>query len=272
MASVSATPSAPQERALAGRIALVTGAGSGIGRAIAEAFAAAGAVVACADVRADRAEETAEAIRATGADALAFELDVADERAVVTCFAESERRLGPLAALVNNAGIATRSCPLHETPLDTWNRVLAVNLTGVFLCTRAALPQMLRRGEGAIVNVASMLGLVAAPADLYRFANYSASKGGVLALTRAAAAEYGPSGIRTNAIVPGWIAGTRLGEDEGRPDLDLGAIRAELAARTPAGRWGTPAEVAGAALYLASPAAAFVNGAVLEVDGGWLSQ
>jgi NAD(P)-dependent dehydrogenase (short-subunit alcohol dehydrogenase family) len=246
---------------LAGEVALVTGAGSGIGRAIAEALAEAGAEVVCSDVVLERAEETAAAI---GAQARPARLDVTDE-------AEVAQVVDRVDVLVNNAGIATASKPFHERTLEEWSSVLAVNLTGAFLCMRAALPAMIEHRHGAIVNIASVLGLVAPPPDLYGVADYEASKGGMIALTRAAAVEYGSRGIRTNAIAPGWIAGTRLGEADRAAGLDEEAIQADLERRIVAGRLGSPAEIAAAAVFLASPAAAYVNGVVLAVDGGWLA-
>lgn len=214
---------------LAGQVALVTGAGSGIGRAITNTLSEAGAAVVCGDLRPERAGETAASIREAGGQASEAELDVTREDSIEETVAEIIRRFGRLDVLVNNAGISTRTQPLHETSLQDWNRVLAVNLTGVFLCTRAALRPMLAHRTGVIVNIASILGLVSAPPDLWRFANYSASKGGVIALTRATAAEYGPEGIRANAIAPGWIAGTRLGEEDRPPDPNVEKIHVQPA-------------------------------------------
>ena len=244
---------------LRGKSALVTGAGSGIGRAIALRFAAEGATVALAG----RTRETLEAsARAIGAAALPVTLDVTDPESVAAGVLAVSQRLGPVDILVNNAGIGTTKSVVDVEP-EEWERVFAVNVRGVYLCTRAVLPGMLERGSGTIVNIASALGLVGVPGR----AAYAASKGAVIALTKQVAVEYAAQGIRCNCICPGtvnteWV--DRLLAAADNPD----AARRALEDRHPQRRLGTPEQVAAAALYLASDAAAFVTGSALVMDGG----
>lgn len=229
------------------RQALVTGAGSGIGAAVARRLAADGAQVVAADVALEAAEAVAREI-----DARPLELDVRDERQVAAAMAG-------LDVLVNVAGIgSTTTAP--ETPLDVWEDVFAVNARGTFLCCKHAIPGMAERGRGSIVNVAS----VAAIVGLRNRAAYCASKGAVVALTRALAVDHVADGIRVNVVCPGtvdspWVR--RLVEDAGE-SLD------ELRTRQPMGRLGLPEEIADAVAYLASDAAAFVTGTTLVIDGG----
>jgi 2-keto-3-deoxy-L-fuconate dehydrogenase len=232
----------------AGRRALVTGAGSGIGEAVARALHAEGADVLLADVSGKAGDVAGE----LGARATAIRLDVRDEDAA----REAARELD---VLVNVAGIgSTTNAP--DTPLDVWEDVFAVNARGTFVCCKHAIPGMIERGGGSIVNVASVAGLV----GLRNRAAYCASKGAVIALTRALAIDHVGDGIRVNAVCPGtvespWVR--RLVEDVGE---SLDALRA----RQPMGRLGTPEEVADAVLYLASDAAAFVTGTAFVIDGG----
>jgi 2-keto-3-deoxy-L-fuconate dehydrogenase len=240
---------------IAGRVALVTGAGSGIGEAVVRRFATAGASVVAADVDGTAAERVAGEI---GSAAVAIETDVSDEDAVVEAVARAEA-LGGVDILVNVAGIgSTTNAP--DTPLEIWERVMAVNARGTFLFCKHAIPPMVERRKGAIVNVASVAGLV----GLRNRAAYCASKGAVIALTRALAVDHVGSGIRVNAVCPGtvdspWVR--RLVEEVGEP---LEALRA----RQPMGRLGTPEEIAEAIHYLASDAAAFVTGTAFVIDGG----
>jgi NAD(P)-dependent dehydrogenase (short-subunit alcohol dehydrogenase family) len=234
-------------------VALVTGAGSGIGRACAERLAAGGARVAAVDL---------DVRLMDGLDALPLAADVSDEHAVATAVARAGDELGPLDAVVNVAGItgthAAAEC--HVTPGDEWRRVLEVNLTGPFLVCHAALPGMLERGRGTIVNVASVAGLVAFPGRCA----YSASKGGVVQLTRSLAADYAARGIRANAICPGMVDTPMT-----RWRLDDPELRGAVLERIPAGRVATTVEVAEAVALLAGDAMPYMNGAMLVLDGGW---
>jgi 2-keto-3-deoxy-L-fuconate dehydrogenase len=231
------------------RRALVTGAGSGIGEAVARELHAEGADVVLADAVGERVEALADEL---GARARALTLDVREEEAVAPA-------MGELDVLVNVAGIgSTTSAP--DTPLEVWENVFAVNARGTFLCCKHAIPGMVERGAGAIVNIASVAGLVGLP----NRAAYCASKGAVIALTRALAIDHVRQGVRVNAVCPGtvdspWVR--RLVEDAGE---SLDALRA----RQPMGRLGTTEEVARAVLYLASDDAAFVTGSGLVIDGG----
>jgi 2-keto-3-deoxy-L-fuconate dehydrogenase len=232
-----------------GRRALVTGAGSGIGAAVARGLHAEGADVVLADTAGDRVQALAAEL---GDRAEGLTLDVRDEDAVSGAVAG-------LDVLANVAGIgSTTNAP--DTPLEVWENVFAVNARGTFLCCKHAIPSMIERGGGTIVNIASVAGMIGLP----NRAAYSASKGAVIALTRALAIDHVRQGIRVNAVCPGtvdspWVR--RLVEDVGE-SLDA------LSARQPMGRLGTPEEVAQAVLYLASDAAAFVTGSGLVIDGG----
>ncbi|QYC42466.1 Levodione reductase [Nonomuraea coxensis DSM 45129] len=240
------------------RVALVTGAGSGIGRAMAVAFAKAGARVVAADVDRARAEETAALV---GEAALAVTADVGDQASVAALVEAAIGAYGRIDVLCNNAGILdTMALPADISP-EVWERVIRVNLTGAFLVTHAVLPHMLRQGRGAIVNTASEAGIRGGAAG----AAYTASKHGLIGLTRSVAWAYAKDGIRCNAILPGPTA-TNIadgatfdpaGAARLSPVLALGELMAQ------------PEQMADAALYLASEAASFVNGAIVPVDGGW---
>ena len=269
------------------RIALVTGGGSGIGRAIALRFAQEGARVIVNDVRAETAQETVDAIaaRSEAARGRALVADVADSGQVKRMFAEVEREFGALDILVNNAGIAEGAAGDREKlrarsearvaelmaggPVTThwdltqdmsdevWHRMIGVHLNGTFFCTREALPLMARQSRGAIINmssVAALMGLEAAP-------HYSAAKGGILAFTRAVAREVASRGIRVNAICPGYIDTPMT-----KPMSPL--MQRVAVGRTPLGRWGEPEEVAATALFLASDDASYFTGQWLSPNGG----
>jgi NAD(P)-dependent dehydrogenase (short-subunit alcohol dehydrogenase family) len=241
--------------ALDGRAGVVTGGARGIGRGIAEAFAAAGARVAILD--ADGAQEAAAEV---GAGAIGLTADVTDEAGVARAFAGVAERLGAFDFLVNNAGIR-HTAPFVGHPVDVWRRTIDVNLTGSFICAQAAARLMLASGRGgSIVNLASIAGRLA----LRERAAYDASKGGVISLTQAIAAELAGSGVRCNAIAPGLIE-TPLSAPYFRDER----MRAIITTNTPAGRWGQVEEIAGPAVFLCSDAASFVHGETLFADGGW---
>jgi NAD(P)-dependent dehydrogenase (short-subunit alcohol dehydrogenase family) len=251
-------PSGPE---LAGKTALVTGAASGIGRATAYALAREGASVLVADIDAAGAEIVATAIEQDGGRARAIGCDVTrpDEvdamvQAALDAFG------GRLDCAVNNAGITERGGLLHEIALDAWERQLAVNLTGVFLCLRAELPVMRAQRSGAIVNMASGAGLIGTPG----LAHYGAAKHGILGLTKTAALENAALGVRVNALCPGSTDTPMLRAFMDRSD----AAREMILNSIPAGRLGTPEEVAEAALWLCSERASYVNGESMLVDGG----
>lgn len=245
-------------RPLDNQVAVVTGAARGIGLAIATKLSEAGAHVVLSDVDAPAAEEAAAAL--DGVEALAC--DVRDEEQVARLVEGVAERHGRLDVMVSNAGIATVN-PLVEMALDEWRAVLAVNLDGVFLCTKHAARAMAANGGGAIINVASIKAFGGAPAT----AHYGAAKAGVVSLTKSAALELRQHGIRVNAICPGWVetdmVTARRGELESALGVDLGDVVAQLQ-----GRLGTPDEVAGLAVFLASDRARFSSGSTFTADGG----
>jgi NAD(P)-dependent dehydrogenase (short-subunit alcohol dehydrogenase family) len=244
-----------------GRVCVVTGAGQGIGAAIARAFAAQRARVVLLDRDAELGERTAARLRASGADARAYGLDVADEPAVATMARRLLDELGRVDVLVNNAGIS-RLGPSMTFSLSDWQDSLDVLLTGVFLCSRE-LGKVLRENAsgGSIVNISSINGLVAFPMRLA----YSAAKAGVISMTKVLAVEWAQYGIRVNAVAPGntETAMVRQAVDQGL--IDIGAY----VEHTPLARLGRPEEIADAVLYLASERSSFVTGHVLVADGGW---
>lgn len=245
---------------LAGKVALITGAGSGIGRAMAQVFAGEGARIVAVARTGAALEET---VRVVGEDrAISVQADVTDEASVRQMVQDALDHYGRIDILCNNAGIGTVHTIL-ETDLDEWENVMAVNVRGVFLCTREVLPSMLEQGGGVIINTASIMGFVGKP----KRAAYCASKGAVVALTKSVAVDFVDRGIRCNCICPSTIDGPwvdRLVADEPDPE----AARQEMALRHPIGRLGTADEVARAALYLASDDSAFMTGSALILDGG----
>jgi len=244
---------------LDGKIAVVTGAGSGIGRAVAQALAAEGAVVALLDRDADRVHETASLIGAAGGEARAFLCDVSDPDQVRTTAAAVKDSLGSAGILVNNAG---RILPgaMADLRIEDWNAVLAVNLTGFFLCAQAFGAEMRRNRRGSIINMASIASTYPTP---YSGA-YSVSKAGLAMLSRQLAVEWGPEGVRSNAVCPGMIMTELSRSMYARP-----GVAEARSATIPARRIGQPEDVAEAVLFLASDRAAYINGAEIAVDGGF---
>jgi 2-keto-3-deoxy-L-fuconate dehydrogenase len=255
---------------LDGKIALVTGAGSGIGEAIAHLYASQGAQVLVSDLRGDAAESVSTAIRDDGGVAHAWQLDVTDEAQVSATMQQIASTYSKLDILVNNAGISHVG-DLLETSVEDWDRVMHINAFGVFLCAREAVRQMLTQMPqgGVIVNIASAAGLIGVEQRL----PYSTSKGAVISMTRAIAIDYVAQGIRCNAICPGtvdtpFVAGYLAHNFPGHEE----EMRRQLNARQPIGRMGRPDEIAHAALYLASDEASFITGSLLVIDGGWTAK
>lgn len=246
---------------LEGKIAIVTGAASGIGRGIALRFAKEGVNVVVADVNLDGAKEVAKEIEKLGRKALALKVDVSSSGDVDQMVKTTIEKFGKLDILVNNAGVIVMK-PIVDMTEDDWDRVLDVNLKGVFLCTKRAVPEMLKQGKGKIINITSVAGQVG-------YANssaYCASKGGIINLTRELALELSPKKINVNAIGPGVIETAMTKSFLQDPEM-----RKMLLGMTPYGRVGQPADIAAAAVFLASDESDFVNGATLFVDGGWLT-
>jgi NAD(P)-dependent dehydrogenase (short-subunit alcohol dehydrogenase family) len=260
---------------LAGRVALVTGGASGIGRAAAELFAEQGAAVVVADLS-DAGADTVAAIKAAGGDATFVQGDVSIEADVRAMVQAAETLYGGLDAAFNNAGITDFSPPpFEEQSSESFDRVIAVDLRGVWLCMKHELAVMAPRGRGTIVNTSSVAGLTGTP----RAAPYTAAKHGVIGLTRAGAVEYGRNGIRVNAIAPGFTRSgnaedllSKMGPDAAPMVAQMVAAVEQMAAAYPLGRMAEPREMAEAALWLTSPASSFVTGHVLVVDGGFTAQ
>jgi len=245
---------------LVDKVAVVTGAGRGLGRAIAVQYAREGASVICWDRDADTAQATADAIGAMGGSAVGCAIDVADRAAVAAMARHALDAFGRVDVVCNNAGVLDDFRPAADTSDALWDRIIAVNLTGPFVISRAFIPHMLERGAGTFVNIASIAGLVAQAGG----AAYTTSKHGVIGLTRQIAADYGQRGIRANAICPGSVD-TDLARDflDGAPEV------MQVVESVPAGRIGKPEEIAELATYLASDSASFVHGAAMVIDGGW---
>ena len=248
---------------LAGKVAVVTGGGKGIGRGVALGMARSGANVHVLDRDINAAQETVNLILKDGMAAKAHRVDVGDEAEINAAMASIAAE-GTIDVLVNNAGLAIRK-PSVDLSVADWDAVLKVNLTGVFLCARAAARHMIPHKSGAIVNLASIMGL--SGGGLYPNISYQATKGAVVNLTRALAVEWAPFGVRVNAVAPTWVR-----TDFIKPLTDNPDLLARMNAMTPLGRIAEIDEVVGGIVYLASPAAAMVTGHTLAIDGGFLAQ
>jgi 2-deoxy-D-gluconate 3-dehydrogenase len=248
---------------LAGRVAVVTGGNGGIGFGIARGLAQAGAAVVVAGRREAKNAEAVQALERAGAQALAFAGDLKEESTCRALMERAVRGFGRLDILVNNAGIAIRKQPEAYT-LAEWHEVMDTNLTSAFACACAAHPHMVAAGGGKIINIGSMLSIFGASFAVA----YGASKGGMVQMTRGLATAWAKDNIQANAILPGWIDTefTRTGRQQ------VPGLNERVLARTPAGRWGTPDDFAGIAVFLASAASDFVTGAAIPVDGGFSSQ
>ena len=245
---------------LTGKVAIVTGGGSGIGRQMAEGLAEAGADLVLCARKAERCEQAAAELEQLGARALGLGCDVRDPDQIQAVVSRAVDELGRVDVLVNNAGTVWGAAP-EDMPLEGWQKVVDVNLTGVFLFAQAAGRLMIERGGGAIVNIASVAGLHGAPPEFVNTVVYHATKGGVIAFTRDLAWKWAQHGIRVNAIAPGWFP-----SDMSKFVLDLQGE--ELVRRVPLRRFGGPEDLKGAVVFLASPASAYVTGHTLVVDGG----
>jgi NAD(P)-dependent dehydrogenase (short-subunit alcohol dehydrogenase family) len=249
-----------------GEVAVVTGAASGIGEATAIAFAQEGAGVVIVDTDREQGEVVAKKIEEQGGDVLVVPTDVARENEVQGMVEDVTARWGRLDVLVNNAGIYYQA-DVVDTPFEVWNDVLAVNLSGPFLCTKYAVPVMIRGGGGAVVNVASEAGLVGIKGQVA----YNVSKGGMIALTRSCAVDLAGQGVRVNCVCPG-TSDTPLVREAVNRASDPAAARRALEEVRPLNRLGKPEEIAAAILYLASSEAGYATGAILSVDGGYTTQ
>jgi 2-hydroxycyclohexanecarboxyl-CoA dehydrogenase len=242
-------------RSLGGRVAVVTGAGSGIGRAIAKRLAEDTAKIAIWDINAAGAQETAEMIRAAGGTAIAIEADCSDKAAIHAAAAQTRKELGAIAILVNNAGIAPFT-PFLETDDDLFDKVIRINLRGPWLVTRECLPDMLEAGWGRVINITSSSVQTGSPAQ----GHYVSSKGGLMGMTKALALEFAPTGVTFNMIPPGFIDTPMLRS----APVDVEAFAASL----PMKRVGQPEDIAAAAAYLAAEEASYITGQVISTNGG----
>jgi 2-dehydro-3-deoxy-D-gluconate 5-dehydrogenase len=247
---------------LTGKVALVTGGNSGIGLAMAHGLARAGAAVAIAGRSADKNAAALRELETYGVTTTALQVDVRSPAACQSLVVETVSRFGQLDILVNNAGTNIRKAP-ELYSLEEWRELLDTNLTSAFITSQAVYPQMKRAGGGKILNLGSMLSIFGAPFA----APYGASKGGVVQLTKALATAWAKDHIQVNAVLPGWIdtpltRGARA---------DIPGLHERVLARTPAGRWGVPRDLAGVAVFLASPASDFITGVAIPVDGGYSS-
>jgi NAD(P)-dependent dehydrogenase (short-subunit alcohol dehydrogenase family) len=248
---------------ISGSVAIITGGGRGLGAALATSFAGAGARVVIGDQDEQTAQASADGICERGGLAIATHCDIANQQDVQGLVDLAVRAYGRLDILVNNAGINIPK-PAEELTLDEWNRIIGVNLTGTFICCQVGGAVMLRQGEGCIVNICSIHGHVGS--YVHKAAAYNASKAGIINLTRSLALEWGERGVRVNGISPGPLRTDLMAKRLENPDY----VR-KLMERPAIKRVGTPEDIVGAAIFLASPAAAWITGQILAVDGGWLA-
>ena len=257
---------------LEGKVALVTGAALGLGRSFAQTLAEAGADIAIADIDKDHLDETEGILKGSGRKVFKIVADVSNPKDVARMVDETVSNLDQLHVAVNNAGIITKPTRFHEMSPEDWNKVISVNLTGVFLCMQKEIELMLKQGRGgSIINLSSVLGVVGLDPDLMPRVNYIASKHGVIGLTKQGAVEYAEWGIRVNAIAPSWHAGTSLSRDrdqvQTREEQNLREKR--ISELTPMKRRGRIEELQGLLLFLASDASSYATGQVFVSDGGW---
>ncbi|QEX25018.1 2-deoxy-D-gluconate 3-dehydrogenase [Hypericibacter adhaerens] len=248
---------------LTGKVAIVTGGNGGIGLGMAKGLADAGATVVIAARDAAKGEGAVMALAASGARSGFVAVDVTDAASCRGLVERTVERFGRLDILINNAGINIRKAPESYTP-EEWHRVLDINLTGAFLCSQAAHPALCRAGGGKIVNIGSMMSIFGAAFAV----PYAASKGGIVQMTKALATAWAKDKIQVNAVLPGWID-TDLTRQTRR---QMPGFHERIEARTPAGRWGSPDDMAGVAVFLSAPASDFVTGAAITVDGGYAAQ
>lgn len=254
------------------RAIVVTGAGEGLGRSFSLNLAKLGARVICADINAGLNAATADDIRSLGGKAETYDLDVSSEDSVAQLATALQRDLGAVHGLVNNAGIFTKPTLTQDMAVVDWDRLMGVNLRGTFLCCRSLIPLLLNSGDGAIVNISSVLGIRGYfPGEPRSTVAYAAAKSGVIGLTQQIAAEYAQDGLRANVIVPGFHSGTNLGRERRQETTEAQqtAFRQGVISRTPMKRFGEPDELAKLVCYLVSSASAFVTGQQFTHDGGW---
>jgi gluconate 5-dehydrogenase len=256
---------------LEGKVALITGAALGLGRSFANVLAEAGTDVAIVDIDKDHLTETEGILKNTGRKVLKIVADVSEPADVARMADETFSNLGQLNIAVNNAGIIHKPYRFHETPLKEWNRLISINMTGVFTCMQREIEYMLKGQGGVIINIASILGLRGLVPELAPRVSYVAAKHAVIGLTKQAALEYAGDGIRVNAIAPGWFEGTEIARER-LADVNEAYYRGrsqKIIGATPLRRRGRVHELSALLLYLASDASSFVTGQTFAVDGGW---